>query len=126
MRNFLKQNFYIFNLKLLKKKKSFDGTVKFLLGLADSYAIEAVLIPTPRRLTACISTQAGCKFACLFCVSGRDGWQRNLSCGEMIQEVIFLRDNINRRVNNLVFMGVGEPLDNYDNLRYFTAPPSSP
>ena len=116
LRSFLKQNFYILSLTLVNKQVSSDGTQKFLFALSDQQGIESVLIPTPRRLTACISTQAGCKFACRFCASGARGWIRNLTSGEIIEQVVYLKDNINRRINNLVFMGIGEPLDNYDNV----------
>ena len=116
LRNFLKRNFYILNLALVKKQVACDGTQKFLFGLSDQAGIESVLIPTSRRLTACISTQVGCKFACRFCASGAQGWQRDLSSGEIIEQVIYLKDNVTRKINNLVFMGIGEPLDNYDSV----------
>ena len=116
LRNFLKRNFYISSLVLVKKQASADKTQKFLFGLSDKQAIESVLIPTPRRLTACISTQAGCRFACRLCASGAQGWRRNLTSGEITEQVICLQDNAGKRINNLVFMGVGEPLDNYDNV----------
>lgn len=116
LRNFLKQNFYILSLALIKKQASSDGTEKFLFALSDQQGIESVLIPTSKRLTACISTQVGCRFACCFCASGAQGWQRNLTSGQIIEQVIYLNDNAGKRLNNLVFMGVGEPLDNYDNV----------
>ncbi|MGD9015160.1 MAG: 23S rRNA (adenine(2503)-C(2))-methyltransferase RlmN [Candidatus Omnitrophota bacterium] len=116
LRNLLKHNFYTLNLNLLKINISSDRTEKFLFGLYDRQGIESVLIPTPRRLTVCISTQAGCKFACRFCASGAQGWQRDLTSAEIIQQVIFLKDKAKQRINNLVFMGIGEPLDNYDNV----------
>lgn len=115
-RNFLKRNFYILSLSLIEKKESYDGTQKFLFGLSDNQGIESVIIPTPRRLTACISTQVGCKFACRFCASGALGWRRNLDVGEIIEQVIYVKKAAKKRLNNLVFMGVGEPLDNYDNV----------
>ncbi|MFH1338531.1 MAG: 23S rRNA (adenine(2503)-C(2))-methyltransferase RlmN, partial [Candidatus Omnitrophota bacterium] len=126
LRDFLKSNFYILSLALADKQESCDGTQKFLFGIPDdsgflirregNQGIESVIIPAPRRLTACISTQAGCKFACRFCASGALGWQRNLSTGEIIEQAIYLKKIAARRLNNLVFMGIGEPLDNYDNL----------
>jgi len=116
LRNFLKLNFHILNLTLLKILVSNDRTQKFLFGLYDRQGIESVLIPTSGRLTACISTQAGCRFACRFCASGAQGWQRDLTSAEIIQQVIFLKDKAGRRINNLVFMGIGEPLDNYHNV----------
>ena len=116
LRDFLKQNFYLLRLNLIKKQASFDGTLKFLFGLSAGQGIESVLIPTSKRLTACISTQLGCRFACRFCASGAGGWQCNLTSGEIIEQVIHLKDNADKRLNNIVFMGVGEPLDNYDNV----------
>jgi len=116
LRNFLKRNFNILSLSSIKKHISSDRTQKFLFGLSNHQGIESVLIPTSRRLTACISTQAGCKFDCRFCASGAQGWQRNLTTGEIIEQVIYLKDAATMRLNNLVFMGVGEPLDNYDNV----------
>jgi 23S rRNA (adenine2503-C2)-methyltransferase len=128
LRNFLKSNFYILSLALIERQISSDGTQKFLFGISDKpggraqaqergkQGIESVVIPTPRRLTACISTQVGCKFACRFCASGALGWRRNLNPGEIIEQVIYLKKIVARRLNNLVFMGIGEPLDNYDNV----------
>jgi 23S rRNA (adenine2503-C2)-methyltransferase len=116
LRYFLKRNFNILSLTLIKKEISSDRTQKFLFGVYDRQTIEFVFIPTSRRLTACISTQVGCRYACRFCASGAQGWKRNLTSGEIIEQVIYLRDKADRRINNLVFMGVGEPLDNYDNV----------
>ncbi len=116
LRTLLEQDFSILTLKPLAHQESGEGTEKFLFSLIDKCGIESVLIPTSRRLTACISTQAGCKFACRFCASGAAGWQRNLTAGEIIEQVLRLKDHAKRRINNVVFMGVGEPLDNYDNV----------
>lgn len=116
LRNFLKRNFYILSFVLVKRQRSCDGTQKLLFALSDRKGIESVIIPTSRRLTACISTQVGCRFACRFCASGAQGWQRNLTRAEIIEQVIYLKDRVGKRLNNLVFMGVGEPLDNYQNV----------
>lgn len=117
LRKRLKENFYLLNLKLIKKLKSQDDTEKFLFELKDKNLIEAVTIPTEKRITGCISTQVGCKFACRFCASGLLGFKRNLTSGEMIDEVLYLKNNSSgRRLTHLVFMGIGEPLDNYDNV----------
>jgi len=117
LRTLLKKNFFIFNLKLIKILDSLDGTKKFLFKLKDNNFIEAVIIPTEKRMTACISTQVGCKFKCKFCASGRLGFRRNLTCGEMLDELLFLKKNsFNKNLTHLVFMGIGEPLDNYDNV----------
>ena len=126
LRNFLNQNFHILSFSLDKKQLSSDGTEKFLFSLyhksrpytqgQGKQGIESVLIPELKHLTFCISTQVGCKFACRFCASGARGWQRDLTSGQIIEQVIYLKDACGRRANNLVFMGIGEPLDNYDNL----------
>ena len=116
LRSFLKSNFRILSIRLIKKQVSSDGAQKFLFQLGDKQSIESALIPVTRRITACISTQVGCKFACRFCASGLNGWQRDLSAGEIIEQVIYLKNILRQDVSNLVFMGIGEPLDNYDNV----------
>lgn len=116
LRDFLSRNFYIAGFTLLKREISRDGTQKFLFALPDKKTIESVLIPTARRLTACISTQVGCKFACGFCASGALGFKRNLTCAEIIEQTVHLKNKISKPLTHLVFMGIGEPLDNYDNV----------
>jgi 23S rRNA (adenine2503-C2)-methyltransferase len=117
LRKTLADEFFVLGLRLAESQKSADGTEKFLFRLNDGNFVEAVDIPFPRRNTACISTQAGCKFACEFCASGAKGFKRNLSAGEILDEVLYLKKN-NRcgRPTHIVFMGTGEPLDNYDNV----------
>lgn len=116
LRGFLDRNLYILSFVLLEKKVSSDGTQKFVFKLSDGGSIESVLIPMARRLSACISTQAGCKFACRFCASGAHGWRRDLKPSEIIEQVIHLNHVSGERINNLIFMGVGEPFDNYENV----------
>lgn len=117
LRRRLKESFYIFGLKLSKAQEAKDGTEKFLLELKDKNTIEAVAIPTEKRITGCISTQVGCKFKCCFCASGMLGFKRNLTVGEIIEEIMYLKNNSrNKKLTHLVFMGIGEPLDNYDNV----------
>jgi len=119
LRMHLKENFYILGLKLTKRLKSIDGTEKLLFQLKDNNFIEAVIIPAEKRITGCISTQVGCKFACSFCASGKLGFKRNLTDSEIIEEVLCLKNNceaLSRRLTHIVFMGIGEPLDNYDNV----------
>jgi 23S rRNA (adenine2503-C2)-methyltransferase len=117
LRALLQENFSLSNLKLIKTVESRDGTRKFLFGLNDKNIIEAVSIPTEKRLTGCISTQVGCKFACRFCASGMFGFKRNLTCAEMVEETLYLNKvHPDRKLTHLVFMGTGEPLDNYDNV----------
>jgi len=113
----LKENFCLFCLKLVKSLKSADGTEKFLFEVKDKNYIEAVIIPAQGRITGCISSQVGCKFGCSFCASGLLGFKRDLSCSEMIEEVLYLKNNSpDKKLSHIVFMGTGEPLDNYDNL----------
>lgn len=89
-------------------------TRKLLLGLSGGDAVEMVLIPAARRNTVCVSSQVGCAFRCAFCASGRNGLKRNLSCGEIVEEIMVSMDVLGGRPTNVVFMGVGEPMDNYD------------
>ena len=103
-------------LELAEKLRSEDGTEKFLFRLADGRLIETVLIPSGGRRTLCLSTQVGCKFACVFCASGAGGFERNLLPSEILGQVLCLRDRLQVHLTNFVFMGMGEPLDNFDNL----------
>ncbi|MBN1556715.1 MAG: 23S rRNA (adenine(2503)-C(2))-methyltransferase RlmN [Lentisphaerae bacterium] len=89
-------------------------TRKLLIGLRDGERVEAVWIPAGRRRTVCVSSQAGCAFRCAFCASGQAGFRRNLEAGEMTAQVLAARRAGGERVTHVVFMGVGEPLDNYD------------
>ena len=113
----LADDFVLTDLSLADQRISADGTIKFLFDLPDHQQIETVLIPTPTRSTVCVSTQAGCKFACRFCASGIGGWQRNLSVGEILAQVLRAKNEAaqqKRPLSHIVFMGTGEPLDNYD------------
>lgn len=89
-----------------------DGTVKYLLQLADGQIIETVGIPTDRRLTVCVSSQVGCAMACDFCATGKGGFQRHLACHEIVDQVLTVQEDFQARVSNVVFMGMGEPLLN--------------
>lgn len=117
LRRKLKEEFYIFGFKLVEKLRSQDRTEKFLFELRDGNLVEGVVIPAEKRVTACISTQAGCKFACRFCASGLSGFKRDLTAGEIMEQVLYLKDySQSKKLTHLVFMGTGEPLDNYDNV----------
>lgn len=105
-------------------KKSKDGTVKFLCALSDGEYVESVLMSYKYGYTLCVSTQVGCRMGCVFCASGFNGKVRDLSAGEMLGQIIaangYLHDNnIDARVTNVVLMGSGEPMDNYDNVTRF-------
>ena len=93
-----------------------DGTVKYLLRLADGQIIETVGIPTQKRLTVCVSTQVGCPMGCDFCATGKGGFSRNLGRHEMIDQVQSVQEDQKRRVSHIVFMGMGEPLLNLENV----------
>ncbi len=99
------------------RHRSDDGTVKFLFELHDGQRIETVFIPTSKRGTLCVSSQAGCKFGCRFCASGIGGFKRNLSTGEIIGQVLHaMRTAAPKPITHIVFMGTGEPFDNYDQV----------
>jgi len=116
-RALLEEHAFIGHLKIVEQKRSLDGTTKCLLELADGLRIEAVLIPerTGRRLTLCISTQAGCTLDCVFCYTGTLGLKRNLRAYEIVEQVIIAQKNLvpPQRLTNIVLMGMGEPLANY-------------
>jgi 23S rRNA (adenine2503-C2)-methyltransferase len=111
---------------LADKLSAPDGTTRFLFRLGDGEHIESVLIPSGRRLTVCLSTQVGCKFACAFCASGLHGFNRNLTSSEITGQVLYLQHTLALELTNFVFMGMGEPLDNWANvekaLRIMNAP----
>ena len=100
----------------VSQQVSRDGTRKYLLGCADGLQIETVLIPDDRRLTACLSIQVGCALACAFCLTGKMGFVRHLQAGEIVDQVLALGRELapGERIGNLVLMGMGEPLHNYD------------
>ena len=137
LRELLRQNYSLRTHELVRKQGSQDTTQKFLWKLADGAMVESVLIPANPALygeasdrhTLCVSTQVGCAYGCKFCASGLDGWKRNLSASEIIEQVFSVErwhakqpkeENqpkaSGRLVDNLVIMGMGEPLANYDNL----------
>lgn len=111
-------------LEIVRKTGSADTTQKFLFRLRDGQMIETVLIPASPALygeasdrrTICISSQVGCAYGCRFCASGLDGWKRNLEAGEIVDQLLRVEAESGERVNNIVFMGMGEPLANFDNL----------
>ncbi len=90
------------------------GTRKILAGLRDGECVEEVLIPARDRKTVCVSSQVGCRFACVFCASGKGGYVRNLETGEIIGQLLLAWREYGDRPSNIVFMGMGEPFDNYD------------
>jgi 23S rRNA (adenine2503-C2)-methyltransferase len=93
-----------------------DGTVKYLLKLSDGEIVETVGIPSDKRLTVCVSTQVGCPMACDFCATGKGGYKRNLTRAEIVDQVLTVQEDFQQRVSNVVFMGMGEPLLNTENV----------
>lgn len=115
LRKKLQENFFILSFRIVERAVSQDKTAKFLFELRDKPCIEAVLIPAGNRVTACLSSQVGCKFACHFCASGMLGFKRNLSVAEIMEQVLFLKNHsADKKLTHIVFMGTGEPLDNYE------------
>lgn len=117
LRKKLKALFHITHPTILDERRSnIDGTVKYLLKLEDGNTIETVFLPEIRRNTICLSSQVGCKYACSFCASAPFGFKRNLHASEILDEVLFMKYRYpTSPITNIVFMGIGEPLDNYDN-----------
>ncbi len=101
---------------LASRHASPDGTTKFLIRLPDGDAVETVVIPEGARRTICLSTQVGCPIRCVFCARGTNGLKRNLTTAEIIEQVLHVRRAIGRPISNLVIMGIGEPLLNYEAL----------
>ena len=116
VRRDLGASFSAFSLRCVSVLRAADGTEKFLFGLADGESVETVSIPTPKRATVCVSTQVGCPVRCSFCVSGGDGLVRNLVASEIVDQVVYVCRHLGRRVDNVVVMGMGEPLLNYEHL----------
>lgn len=121
LRTTLKDNFCIKPLKISKKLESTtDDTVKYLYGLSDGEFVESVLMKYKYGYSLCISTQVGCAMGCKFCASTIGGKVRNLTAGEMLQEYYTAQRQLDSgRIGNIVLMGIGEPLDNYDNVIRF-------
>lgn len=120
MRAALSQQYFIPSVCIEKKLVSqLDGTVKYLFRLSDGELIEAVLMQYQHGTSMCISTQAGCKMGCAFCATGMGGYRRNLTAYEMAGQILAAQKDETRRVSNVVLMGMGEPLDNYENVLSF-------
>ena len=110
----------ISRIKLVNKLKSkIDATAKYLFELEDGNIIESVLMEYKYGFTACISSQAGCKMGCTFCASTGANFSRNLTAGEMLDQIMTMQQDSGNRIGHVVLMGIGEPLDNYDNVIKF-------
>ena len=132
LREELKENYQINNLSCVNQEKSKDGSIKYLFALNDGKTIEAVLLPMKEEITdedgkitkharysICVSSQVGCKMGCSFCFTAKGGFVRNLSAGEIVEQILWIKKEnkipYERRIN-FVYMGMGEPLDNLENL----------
>lgn len=112
--------YYISNVSIERKFISkIDGTIKYLFKLNDKDFIESVLMKYKHGYSICVSTQVGCRMGCKFCATGKSGFSRNLMPSEILSQVILARTDNNIRISNIVLMGMGEPLDNYDNVLRF-------
>lgn len=105
----LSQKTTISNLPIIKRLDSTDASSKFLFGLSDGLRIESVLIPEKNRVTLCVSSQAGCAVGCRFCATGKMGFMRNLDAGEIVDQLLQAQKFSERKISNIVFMGMGEP-----------------
>ena len=120
LRDVLDNHFVINHIQVDKIQKSFDGTIKNAVKLHDDHTVESVLIPTDDRTTACVSSQVGCSLDCRFCATSKLKRMRNLNPDEIYDQVVTINNQslkyFNRPVSNIVYMGMGEPLMNYNNL----------
>lgn len=116
LREKLKLEFKLHNFKILQKQESTDGTKKYLFDILDDNAIETVLMQYHHGKTICVSSQVGCKMGCKFCASTGIKFVRNLTAGEIVEQILAVQRDENVKISNIVFMGIGEPLDNYDNV----------
>ena len=120
LREKLVENYYISFASIEKKLISaYDDTRKYLLSFHDGEAVESVLMKYHHGYTSCISTQVGCKMGCTFCATGKSGFSRNLTASEMLSQLRAEQEDAGIRISNIVLMGMGEPLDNYDNVLRF-------
>ena len=116
LREKLKRNYDMCNYTVVRKLESKDGTKKYLFGLSDGNAIESVLMQYHFGKTVCVSSQIGCKMGCKFCASTGIAFVRSLTSGEIVEQIIAIEQDIGEKISNVVFMGIGEPFDNYDNV----------
>ena len=115
LREKLKETTKVTALTVAEESKSTDGTLKILFRLEDGHTIESVYIPDGKRATLCVSTQVGCKLDCQFCLTGKNGFARNLTAAEIVDQLVQTKKLVpENRISNLVLMGMGEPLDNYE------------
>lgn len=130
LRHKLDEQFFIDHITLDDQQISSDRTIKCAFSVDENKVVEGVLIPTSSRMTACISSQVGCSLACTFCATGKLKLMRNLTAGEIVDQVVYLKNQAEERYNtplsNIVYMGMGEPLLNYKNMLRSTEIITSP
>lgn len=116
LREKLKSNYDICNFKVIHKFVSKDGTIKYLFDVGDGNAIESVLMEYKFGKSVCVSSQIGCRMGCKFCASTGIPFSRSLTSGEIVEQILAIEQDANVEVSNVVFMGIGEPMDNFDNV----------
>ena len=116
LRQMLKDKFDLHVFNIIRKQESKDGTKKYLFDILDNNAIESVLMEYKYGKTICVSSQVGCKMGCKFCASTGVKFARSLEAGEIVEQLLAIERDEKTHISNLVFMGIGEPLDNYDNV----------
>ena len=116
LREKLKENYTLCIFNILRKQVASDGTIKYLFDVLDGNAIETVLMKYHHGYSICVSSQIGCKMGCKFCASTGIPFSRSLSSGEIVEQLLAVQRDEKIRISNIVFMGIGEPLDNYDNV----------
>ncbi len=122
LRNKLAEEFPIYNCEIARKQVSqIDGTVKYLFKLHDDDFVESVVMKYKYGYTICVSSQVGCKMGCAFCASTLGGFKRSLRAGEILSQLYTAQRDIGERISHIVLMGMGEPLDNFDNVTRFLA-----
>jgi len=116
LREKLAQNYTMCNFEIIRKQESSDGTKKYLFDILDGNAIETVLMEYHHGKSICVSTQVGCKMGCKFCASTGIKFVRDLTAGEIVEQILAVQKDVNDKISNVVFMGIGEPLDNFENV----------
>lgn len=120
LRETLSEKYFISSVKAIKRLESkIDGTVKYLYELYDGNTVESVFMVYHHGCSVCVSTQVGCRMGCKFCASGQNGLVRNLTAGEILAQIWYAQKDNGKRISNVVLMGMGEPLDNFDNTVRF-------
>lgn len=120
LRETLSEKYFISSVKAIKRLESkIDGTVKYLYELYDGNTVESVFMVYHHGCSVCVSTQVGCRMGCKFCASGQNGLVRNLTAGEILAQIWYAQKDNGKRISNVVLMGMGEPLDNFDNTIRF-------